>query len=179
MKRILLLRHAQSSQEDDAGRDFDRPLTRRGEGAAPLMGSHMAAAGWLPARVIVSAARRARDTVEGLWRDWPSRPPTLVEGDLYGAAPGDLMERLRRLPDDEDSVLLVGHNPAIQQTALDLAGDGDAEAYAAMRAKFPPAALAVLDADVGRWADLGPGAADLAAFVRPQDLAGEASGPEA
>ncbi|MEF8792452.1 SixA phosphatase family protein [Thiohalorhabdus sp.] len=172
MKRILLLRHAQSSHENDGGGDFARRLTPRGEGAAPLMGRHMAAAGRIPERVVVSAARRARDTVEGLWRDWPTRPPTLVEGELYGAAPGELMSRLRGLPDGEASVLLVGHNPAIQQTALDLAGSGDGEAYAAMRAKFPTAALAVLDAEVERWTNLGPGCAKLTAFVRPRDLEG-------
>ncbi|MFB6259712.1 MAG: histidine phosphatase family protein [Thiohalorhabdaceae bacterium] len=177
MKRIMLLRHAKASPESDAGKDFDRPLTPRGEGAAPLMGRHMAATGRIPARVVVSAARRARDTVEGLWRDWPSSPPTSVEADLYGVEPAGLMERLKRLPDDEDSVLLVGHNPAIQQAALDLAGGGDEGAYAAMRAKFPTAALAVLDAEVERWTDLRPGVAELIAFVRPKDLDGAASGP--
>lgn len=173
MKRILFLRHAQADSADAAGRDFDRPLSLRGEGAAPLVGSYMATSGWLPERVVASAARRARDTLEGLWRDWPTRPPTLVEADLYGAGPGELLQRLRRLPETEDSVLLVGHNPAIQQAALDLAGGGDPEAYAAMRAKFATAALAVLDADVDRWADLGPGRAELAAFVRPKDLTQE------
>lgn len=174
MKRILLLRHAKSSHDDPAASDFDRPLAVRGENAAPRMGARMAAAGWIPERVVVSAARRARDTVEALWRDWPQQPPTLVESDLYGAGAADLLDRLRRLPDAEGTVLLVGHNPAIQQTALDLAGTGDADAYAAMRAKFPTAALAVLDAEVAHWADLRPGCAVLSAFVRPGDLDGEA-----
>ena len=173
MKRILLLRHAKSSHDDPGVEDFDRPLTARGQGAAPIMGGHMAAQGWLPERVLCSAARRARDTVEGLWRDWPRQPPAQVESALYGASPGDLLERLRRLPDAEATVLLVGHNPAIQQTALDLAGTGDPETYAEMRAKFPTTALAVLDAEVDHWGELGPGRAGLTAFVRPQDLAGD------
>jgi len=170
LKRILLLRHAKSSHAEADASDFDRPLNHRGQAAAPRMGAYMAGAGWLPQRVLCSAARRARDTVEGLWRDWPEQPPAQVESDLYGADAGDLLERLRRLPDDEESVLLVGHNPAIQQAALDLAGTGDPDLYAAMRAKFPTAALAVLDAEVGRWGDLGPGCATLTAFVGPRDL---------
>lgn len=173
MKRILLLRHAKSSHDEPAADDFDRPLNPRGQAAAPLVGACMAERGWLPERVLVSAARRARETVEGLWPDWPQQPPTLVESGLYGASARDLVERLRNLPDDEASVLLVGHNPAIQQAALDLAGSGDPDTYAGMRAKFPTAALAVLDADVARWADLGPGCAELAAFVRPKDLGGD------
>lgn len=170
MKRILLLRHAKSSHDDPQAADFDRPLNQRGQGAAPLMGSHMAARDWLPERVLCSAARRARDTVEGLWRDWPRQPPALVESALYQATAGDLLERLKRLPDGDGSVLVVGHNPAIHQVALDLAGSGDPETYAALRAKFPTAALAVLDAEVDHWGELGPGRAELIAFVRPKDL---------
>lgn len=173
MKRILLLRHAKSSHEDPALADFDRSLNARGQRAAPLMGGHMAAQGWLPERVLCSAARRARDTVEGLWRDWPRQPPALVESALYQATADDLLERLRRLPDDETSVLVVGHNPAIHQVALDLAGTGDRDTYAAMRGKFPTAALAVLDAEVGHWAGLASGCAILTAFVRPADLTGD------
>ena len=170
MKRIYLLRHAQSSHDEPGVDDFERGLTARGQSAAPVMGDQMAAAGWLPDRVLCSAARRARETVEALWRQWPTQPPTQVETDLYGAHPGDLLERLRRLPDESGSVLLVGHNPAIQQLALDLAGTGDADAYAAMRAKYPTAALAVLEAEVEHWSELRPGCAVLAAFVRPRDL---------
>lgn len=169
MKRLFLLRHAKSSHEGPEVTDFERGLTQRGQGAARLMGEHMATQGWLPEQVLCSAARRAQETLEGLWQNWAAQPPVRVEGDLYGTGARELRERLQRLPEATDSVLLVGHNPAIQQLALDLAGSGEVEAYAAMRAKFPTAALAVLE--VGPWHELYPGGAALVAFVRPKDLA--------
>lgn len=135
------------------------------------MGEHMATQGWLPEQVLCSAARRAQETLEGLWQNWAAQPPAQVERGLYGAGARELRERLRRLPEATDSVLLIGHNPAIQQLALDLAGTGETEAYAAMQAKFPTAALAVLEAEVGRWNALEPGGAVLVDFVRPKDLA--------
>lgn len=170
-KRILLLRHAKADPGASGEADIDRALTTRGQAAAPVMGDYMGSAGWIPERVLCSAARRARETLEALWQGWPGQPPVQVENALYGASPDDLLARLRRLPEEEDSVLLVGHNPAVQQLALDLAGGGDPEPYSAMRAKFPTAALAVLEAELAAWDDLGPGAADLNAFVRPRDLA--------
>jgi phosphohistidine phosphatase len=66
--------------------------------------------------------------------------------------------------------MLVGHQPAIQELALDLAGDG-AE-LARLRAKFPTGALATL-LFAGDWSELAPGSAELVAYVKPKELAGE------
>lgn len=170
-KRILLLRHAKAEPAGSGQADVDRPLAGRGQAAAPAMGDYMASVGWLPERVLCSAARRARETLEALWQGWPGQPPVQVENALYGASSGDLLDRLRRLPGEESWVLLVGHNPGIQQLALELAGGGDPETLAQLRTKFPTTALAVLEADVAAWATLSSGVADLTAFVRPRDLA--------
>ena len=78
-----------------------------------------------------------------------------VERRLYGASAEDLLARLREVPRDVESVMLVGHQPAIQELALDLAGEG-AE-LARVRAKFPTAALATL-LFAGDWSELGPDA---------------------
>ena len=171
MKRILLMRHAKASRDEPGLADFDRPLAPRGTEAAPAMGAWIQQAGWRPEVVLCSAARRARDTLDGVWRDWPSRPPVRFEDALYTATAWDLLARLREVEAATASILVVGHNPTIQQAAVDLAGGGDIEAYGRMKDKFPTAALAVLEADVPEWLALNPGGADLRAFVRPRDLA--------
>jgi phosphohistidine phosphatase len=73
-----------------------------------------------------------------------------VEAELYGADEVNLLQRLHRLPDPADSVLLVGHNPGLQDLAVALAGGGDAETLARIRAKMPTGALATLGAAVTR-----------------------------
>jgi phosphohistidine phosphatase len=81
-----------------------------------------------------------------------------------------LLDRVREIGAPTSSALLIGHQPAIRELALALAGDGDAE-LARVRTKFPTAALATL-LFVGEWGALGPGSAELVAYVRPKDLAG-------
>jgi phosphohistidine phosphatase len=93
-----------------------------------------------------------------------------VEADLYGAGDGSLLRRLHRLPDKADSVLLVGHNPGIQDLALALAGRGDAETLARLWAKMPTGALATVATPVTRWRDLRPRGGELVAFVVPREL---------
>jgi phosphohistidine phosphatase len=172
LKRILLLRHAKARPGDAATVDADRPLDPRGEAAATTVGRYLARAGWLPDTVLCSAARRARETLEGLWRDWSHHPPAAFEEGLYAAGPAELLARLRAVEPETASVLVVGHNPTIQQAALDLAGGGSRAAYAQMKARFPTAGLAVLEADVSDWSGLRPGTADLRAFFGPEDIPG-------
>jgi len=170
LKRIFLLRHAQAEGQDPAGSDFERPLTERGQAAAAAVGAYMARVGWRPAAVLCSPARRARETWDALARDWPAPRPSAENAELYEAGPAQVVACLHHVPADADSVLVVGHNPAIQQAALDLAGGGNTAAYAQMKARFPTAGLALLEADVADWSELHPGGADLRAFVGPEDV---------
>jgi phosphohistidine phosphatase len=101
----------------------------------------------------------------------PSLDPVKVrvERELYGASSEDLLQRLREVPDDVKSVMLVGHQPAIQELALHLAGEGSE--LEQMRAKFPTAALATLTF-AGEWGQLGHRTAELVTYVRPKQLKG-------
>ena len=87
-----------------------------------------------------------------------------------GRAP--LLAFLRGLDEALETVLAIGHNPALEQAAHLLAPDGDAAALERLRGTYPTAALATVDArdDGARWADLGPGWGRLTAFTRPCDL---------
>jgi phosphohistidine phosphatase len=161
-KRLLLLRHAKSSWDETGLADHDRPLAPRGRQAAKLMAGHLRD-GISPSLVLCSSARRTRDTLRLLGLGGEVR----IERELYGASEDELLDRLRRVPDTVESVMLVAHNPAIQELALRLAGGG--AKLADVQRKFPTGALATLTfAD--RWRELRPGCAELAGFVTPKEI---------
>ena len=168
MKRVYVLRHAKSSWDDPSRPDHDRPLAGRGRRAAKAMRRHLRDADVDPQLVLCSTARRARETLERVEDAFGDRTTRVEEG-LYMAGADDLLARLRRVDDRCDTVLLIGHNPGLQELVLLLAAEGGERDRVA--AKFPTAALATLAVDVPRWRDLAPGGARLEAFVRPRDLA--------
>ena len=112
MKLVLLLRHAKSDRTLPTPCDRARPLAARGRRAATLIGAHMRDQGWQPALVLCSPARRAVETLKLLGLD--AGKPVTIEDGLYGADAEDLVVRLRRIEDRFASVLVVGHNPALQ-----------------------------------------------------------------
>jgi phosphohistidine phosphatase len=166
VKRLFLLRHAKSSWDDPSLDDHDRPLTRRGRRASKLIAKHLRRERIAPSLVLCSSARRTRETLERVL-------PTLdaahvrVERELYGASAEELLRRLREVPPTLDSVMLVGHQPAIQELAVHLAGEGSG--LDRVRQKFPTAALATLSFP-GDWSGLGAGGAELVAYVKPKQL---------
>ncbi len=176
MRRLFLLRHGKSSWDDPSLDDFDRPLADRGRAAAQAMGSHMAASGWVPDLVLCSAAARARGTYEHLQAAHGATLPVLFEPSLYEATSKALLRRLQAADDAAASLLLIGHNPAVERLAGSLADDGDAEARRLMAAKFPTAALAVFRCEVPSWGALQKRSGLLEAFVRPRDLPAEKTG---
>jgi len=162
--RVLhLLRHAKSSWDDQGLADHDRPLASRGRKAAKRIAKHLRSEGIAPSLVLCSSSRRTRETLERIRPDGDVQ----IERDLYGASAPELLERLRRVPDTTESVMLIGHNPAIQDLTLELAGRGDRLEDA--ERKFPTCALATLELSNG-WSELEAGSAELVGFVRPKDL---------
>jgi phosphohistidine phosphatase len=161
-KHLYLLRHAKSSWDDPGLDDHDRPLAPRGRKAAARMGEYLRASQAQISLVLCSSAVRTRQTLELL------APPgeVQIEPELYQASSGQLVERLRRIPETADAVLLIGHNPAIQDLAVGLTGS----ATDLGSRKFPTAALAILTF-AGAWPELDRGRAELAEFVTPKELA--------
>jgi phosphohistidine phosphatase len=160
-KRLLLLRHAKSSWDEPWLADHDRPLAPRGRKAAKRIGAHVRSEQIPVALVLCSSAKRARETLELV------APPGVIqcEPELYGATAAELVDRLRRVPDDIDAVMLIGHEPAMRDLAVRLIGRSSELADR----KFSTAALATLTF-TGPWGTLGPGRAELTAFVTPREL---------
>jgi phosphohistidine phosphatase len=167
MHRLLLLRHAKSSWDDALLDDHERPLAPRGRRAAEQI------CGWLvqqdisPDLILCSSARRTRETLGELMPAIRSEASIRVEDGLYGAGRDDLLARLRAVREPATSLLLIGHNPGMQEAAALLAADDPAGAE--IGRSFPAGALAIFETTNG-WADLGAGSVDVAAFVRPRDL---------
>ena len=154
MYRLFVLRHAKSSWKDPGQADHDRPLAGRGRRAAKALARHLREERIEPELVLCSTARRARETLERI-------EPALGVADvrfepaLYGASAGALLERLHDVPDHVGSVMLIGHNPGLQELALELAHSGPK--LHELAAKFPTAALATLELPHRRTVRLGTG----------------------
>ena len=167
--RLFLLRHAKSSWSEPGLADRERPLAKRGRRAVGLLSAHLRNAALAPDLVLCSSATRARETLAGVRDGLPAQIAVEVEDGLYAADARTLLDRLRGLPEEVGSVMLVGHNPGLEDLASDLVGDGDPEARASMAIKYPTGALATLAIDPA-WRDLAPGRARLEAFVVPRRL---------
>lgn len=167
VKRLYLLRHAKSAWDDPALRDRERPLAPRGRKAARRVGRWAKKHGVRPQLVVCSNAVRAQQTLQ-IVRPGLGDPTVWVEVTLYAASAETLLSRVRALPEEIDAAMLVGHNPGLMELLLLLAVQGPLRDRA--RKNLPTGALALLENDVGRWADVSPGAARLTMFILPREL---------
>ncbi|MEM7689747.1 MAG: histidine phosphatase family protein [Pseudomonadota bacterium] len=174
MKRLGLLRHAKSEWDDMVKRDFDRGLNERGRRGAALMGEHVVAEDFAWDMAIASPATRVRETLAnarlGLSPVFDDR--------LYLASPDTIVEVLHAQAGDADanasepeSVLLIGHNPGLQETILNLVAPArENDLFREAVVKFPTATFAVLECAIDSWRELKPRCATLVHFARPRDL---------
>ncbi|MEU3747807.1 MULTISPECIES: SixA phosphatase family protein [Streptomyces] len=165
-RRLVVLRHAKSAWPEDVP-DRDRPLGPRGLRDAPAAGRFLAETGVLPDLVLCSPARRARHTWDLAAAELESPPPVRHDPRLYGADAEDLLDVLHGVPDGTGTLLLVGHNPGLEDLVLLLAADGVGDALGRVRTKFPTSATAVLTWH-GGWPDLHPGGALLTELAIPR-----------
>jgi phosphohistidine phosphatase len=169
MLTLYLFRHAKSAWDDPSLADFDRPLAPRGERAAPAMAAYMKAQGLGPDLVLCSAARRTRDTW-ALMAGTLDQPRTTYLDEIYEAEPPALAAAIRRAPADARRLMLIGHNPGLEDLAQGLIASGDRDRRKALAEKFPTAALAVIDFDIETWRDLAPATGRLTLFMIPKRL---------
>lgn len=173
-KVLYVLRHAKSSWDDQLLADHDRPLSPRGLKAVRLLAEHVRATELQPALVLCSSARRTQETLRGVLDGSPAQ----IEPELYGASCRQLIERLRTVDPELSSVMVIGHNPALQMLVLKLATrpgssplkDDPDSSLAQIERKFPTGALATL-ALRGSWSELAADTAALTDYVRPKALA--------
>jgi phosphohistidine phosphatase len=166
VKRLYLLRHAKSSWDDPGLADRDRPLAERGKEAAAKMAGHLKAQAIQPELVLCSPSLRTRQTLARI-ASAIGDPEVGIEDVLYEAEAAEILVQLRQIKDGIGSVMVLGHNPGLQDLVLELAADG--RDLPRVRAKFPTAALATLEFE-GSWHDLAPRRAHLTAYIVPKEI---------
>jgi phosphohistidine phosphatase len=153
---LILLRHAKSDWSGDEA-DIDRPLAKRGRRQAPEAGR------WLNTNIdridvaVVSPANRARSTWQLASAELAAPPPTRIDDRVYAASDDELLAVVRELPDDVETVVLVGHNPGLEELVSRLTGEWP---------PMPTSALAVITVS-GAWSSAGRDPAVLRTSGRP------------
>ncbi len=162
MKTLLLLRHAKSSWKDASLRDFDRPLNKRGLKAARLTGRFMRRQKMKPDLVLSSPAERARQTTALVLEASKSSVELRYDERIYEASAHVLLEVVSQIEDAADIVLLVGHNPGMEELLESLTGE--------VR-RMPTAALACIVLDLDKWSKVRERTGRCEWLVKPKELA--------
>jgi len=145
MKTLLLLRHAKASRDDPGPPDHDRPLKPSGKKNAKQIGGLLREGHLVPSLIVSSTALRARKTASKVAKQLGYPRAIELTDRLYLSSPRDHLEVVRSLPDAENTVLLVGHNPGISQFASELTDT---------QTELSTAELAQIELPIKHWADL-------------------------
>jgi len=175
LKVLHLLRHAKAAGPERAGTDHSRPLAPRGVAAGKVLAAHLKDQGFQVAKVYCSTARRTQETYE-LVAPALGETPVAYRDRLYLIDIGDLLDFVHSLPDSANSAMIIGHNPAFHEFAVDMSGQaapGQDEALVSLNEKFPTGALCSLRFDCEHWRDVEPTGGTLIQFIRPRDLDAE------
>ncbi|MFJ8387683.1 SixA phosphatase family protein [Streptomyces sp. NPDC094438] len=167
LRRLVVLRHAKSAWPDGVA-DHERPLAARGRRDAPAAGRLLCGTDCLPDLVLCSTAVRARETCELAVAEWGSPPSVRHEPRLYAADAAALLDVVRQIPYEIETLLVIGHNPGLADLVLTLAGEGLGDALDRLGTKFPTCAVAVLAWHGHTWRDLEAGAAVLTDLAVPR-----------
>jgi phosphohistidine phosphatase len=171
--RLLLLRHAKSDWSGQAD-DHDRPLSARGRKAVPRIGLFMHRKDYEPALILCSTSSRTRETLDLLLPHIGAAAKIEYDRAFYLAEWPKLLGQIRAVSGDASPLLLIGHNPGIEQLAFALArqpqNEDERKRVERLAEKFPTGALAVMDFELPDWSEVKPGTGKLVDYVRPKDL---------
>ena len=178
MKDLFIVRHAKSSWDEDVLDDYDRPLNARGNLAAPLMGSYLKSSIKKPDWILCSPALRCRETLEAFLDAGLETGGIEMLDELYIAPVKDLLAFISGQDDTNDALMVIGHNPGLQQLVLFLAADMAPEAsgglsLADIASKFPTAGFVHIKLYISKWADIAPLCGTLYVATSPKRLAAE------
>jgi phosphohistidine phosphatase len=160
MKTLFLLRHAKSSWENASLHDFDRPLNKRGLNAAPFMGEKILYNRFQIDSIVSSPAERAKQTAILVKETAIIDSSIQYDKRIYEAAAHHLLEVVSETGEDKNSVMLVGHNPGMEELVKILTGEIQ---------RMPTAALAVIDLRINRWSEISKDCGKLRNLIRPKD----------
>jgi phosphohistidine phosphatase len=162
MKTLLILRHAKSSWQDPGMTDHDRPLNDRGKQDAPRIGRLICDQGLHPDLILSSTAKRARSTAKRVIEGGGFACSPQLLDELYMASADTYIEVLRQQPSEYERILVVGHNPGLEELVVLLTGTSPT---------LPTAALVHVEFDIDSWSDMPDnGRGKLVAHWEPRGL---------
>jgi phosphohistidine phosphatase len=162
MKTLLILRHAKSSWKEEELDDHERPLNKRGLIDAPRMGELLKEHDLVPEYILSSSAVRAHLTAQLVAEHCGYEGEIGGGRELYSFASEDYLDALQKLDDGYVRVMVVGHNPGLEELAEWLTG---------VYTGLPTAALAVVRLDINHWSELEEGGVgELVQVFRPKEL---------
>src|SRR5258708_21676013 len=170
MLRLMWLRHAKSSWSSPGMQDAARPLNGRGEAAARLMGGYMARHSLVSDRVLCSPARRTRETWAAIAAQWPADIDVVFDQRLYAATSQVVLSVVRTHDNAAHTLLVIGHNPGLQEAADLLIAAGDVELRERLREKFPTAPLAVIDFPIDKCSSTHKRSGRLCRYITPRSV---------
>jgi phosphohistidine phosphatase len=161
VKRLLILRHAKSSWADSSMSEWQRPLNERGVRDAPRAGAWLRERALVPDVIITSDAVRARTTAEAVADAAGYLHEIMIEPSLYHAKPNDVLEVLRGVRTEADTVLVVGHNPGLEELVQQVTGEHH---------DLPTAALVQIALEIDEWSAVSENAGSIVDTWRPRDF---------
>jgi phosphohistidine phosphatase len=168
MKMVTLMRHGKSDWDAPFSTDFERPLKNRGRKDAARMGRFMRDLDLVPELIISSPANRAHNTAELFAEAAGFEDEIEWEGAIYGADSVELVSLLRSASDAYDHVMIVGHNPGLEELCSRLIGT---DPYGpAWGIRMPTAAVAHLLLDIVSWNDVQASSGQLQWLTTPRSL---------
>ena len=161
MKTLIMLRHAKSSHEDGSLKDIDRPLNERGIADAKLIGGLIRKKRIQPELILASAAERVRQTADLVLKAARLNVEVTFDKRIYEASDRVLFKIIREINDSSNAVMLIGHNPGLEDLLEELTGEA---------IRLPTAAVAVVELTVEQWTKVRAGAGNLKFRVTPKEL---------
>lgn len=170
MRRLLLLRHAKSESAEPGKDDRARGLVDRGRKDSAKIGAYIATHALIPERVILSPAARTQETWKHMAGAMRPAPSAETLDQLYDATQRNILAAITVTQPAARSLLIVGHNPTLQEAALALIASGDIDTRERLREKLPTAGLIIIDFPFDDWSKLHPQSGRLERFVTPKSL---------
>jgi len=160
MRTLLLARHAKSSWDQPGVSDFYRCLNARGESDAPVMAAYLKQCGYLIHQIVSSDAVRALATADEYKKALLPEKDMITHHDLYLASQQEIVQIAQSLCSQDNTVMMVGHNPGITQ-ALNYFTQAGID-------NMPTCSVAIIQFDVMEWQDIVRAGGDLLAFEYPE-----------
>ncbi len=160
MKKLYLVRHAKSDWNDPGKIDFERGLNKRGKRSIPLMAEALKQRGVIPDLILSSAAKRAKKTAKGLAKELDYKGEIVFDKALYFTEPEDMIEKIRGIAENKNSVFLIGHNPEMTELSNMLT-----ETYID---NIPTLGIVGMSLSIEKWKELKAHKAKMDFFIFPK-----------